>query len=66
MNDEKQSMMKQPWMWLVLGLPASVVLAGFATLAIAMADPEATQVVPHKKLGFTVEQNQSVADTRAD
>lgn len=59
MNEHNQSMMRQPWMWLVLGLPASVVVAGFVTLAIAMADPQATEVVPHKKLGFTVEQAKS-------
>jgi hypothetical protein len=63
MSQSKQSMMKQPWMWLVLGLPASVVVAGFVTLAIAMADPKATEVIPHEKLGFTVEQKQATQPT---
>ena len=59
MNDEKNSMMKQPWMWLVLGLPAAVVVAGFDTLWIAASDPQAIVVEPHRKLGFTVEQPQA-------
>lgn len=50
------SMMKHPWMWLVLGLPATVVVAGFATLWIAAADPQAIVVEPHRKSGLTVEQ----------
>ncbi|MCZ8016057.1 MAG: FixH family protein [Limnobacter sp.] len=50
------SMMKHPWMWLVLGLPATVVAAGFATLWIAASDPQAIVVEPHRKSGFTVEQ----------
>jgi len=31
---------KFPMMWLVLGLPAAVIVAGFATLWIAMAKPD--------------------------
>lgn len=31
---------KFPMMWLVLGLPAAVIVAGFATLWIAMARPD--------------------------
>jgi hypothetical protein len=41
MNDEQQ----RPWwrqgmVWLVIGGPAVVVVAGFATLAIAIAHPD--------------------------
>ncbi len=32
---------KFPMMWLVLGLPAAVIVAGLATLWIAMARPDA-------------------------
>ena len=58
MKDNDNSMMKQPWMWLVLGLPAAVVVAGFVTLWIAASNPEAIVSEPHKKLGFTVQQVQ--------
>jgi len=60
MKENDSSMMKQPWMWLVLGLPATVVVAGFVTLWIAASNPEAIVSEPHQKLGFTVEQIQSV------
>lgn len=56
LKKSNDSMMKHPWMWLVLGLPATVVVAGFATLWIAASDPQAIVVEPHRKLGFTVEQ----------
>ena len=56
MKDNSNSMMKQPWMWLVLGLPATVVVAGFVTLWIAASDPQTIVVEPHNKVGFTVEQ----------
>jgi hypothetical protein len=52
-------MLKQPWMWLVLGLPASVVVAGFITLWIAASDPQAIKVEPHRKIGLTVEAEDS-------
>ena len=58
MKENDSSMMKQPWMWLVLGLPATVVVAGFVTLWIAASNPEAIVSEPHKKLGFTVQQVQ--------
>lgn len=58
MNPDKQSMMKEPWMWLVLGLPAAVVVAGFVTLWIAASNPEAIVSEPHQKIGFTVQQAQ--------
>ena len=54
-KDQKDSMWKHPWMWLVLGLPASVVVAGLVTFWIAASDPQATQLEPHSKLGFTVQ-----------
>jgi hypothetical protein len=54
-SEHNKSMMKEPWMWLVLGLPATVVVAGFVTLWIAMSNPDAIVVEPHKRLGFTVE-----------
>ncbi|RZS46731.1 hypothetical protein [Sphaerotilus mobilis] len=31
---------REPMMWLVLGGPAAVIVAGFATLAIAIANPD--------------------------
>lgn len=46
---------REPLMWLVLGLPATVVVAGLATLAIAVQNPETLVSAPHKKVGFTVE-----------
>lgn len=52
---KEKDILKQPWMWLVLGLPAVVVVAGFATLWIAASNPEAIVVEPHRKSGFTVE-----------
>jgi hypothetical protein len=55
MKQKGNSMMKQPWMWLVLGLPAAVVVAGFVTLYIAASNPQAIVSEPHKKLGFTVQ-----------
>lgn len=60
MNKDKKSMMKEPWMWLVLGLPATVVVAGFITLWIAASDPQTIVSEPHSKVGFTVQQVQSV------
>lgn len=42
-------------MWLVIGLPATVVVAGFVTLFIAAADPQPLQQEPHTKVGFTVD-----------
>lgn len=45
---------REPWMWLVLGLPATVVVAGFVTLFIAASDPQPLQQEPHSKVGFTV------------
>lgn len=58
MKEKSKPMMKEPWMWLVLGLPATVVVAGFVTLFIAASNPEAIVSEPHKKLGFTVQQVQ--------
>lgn len=58
MKPDNKPMMKEPWMWLVLGLPASVVIAGFATLWIAASDPQTIAAEPHSKLGFTVQQVQ--------
>ncbi|MDH4396802.1 MAG: FixH family protein [Limnobacter sp.] len=46
---------KEPLMWLVLGLPATVVVAGFVTLYIAASNPETLVTAPHSKIGFTVE-----------
>lgn len=46
---------KEPMMWLVLGLPAIVVVAGFVTLYIASSRPETLVNAPHTKIGFTVE-----------
>lgn len=46
---------QEPLMWLVLGLPASVVVAGIATLIIAASNPESLVREPHSKIGFTVE-----------
>lgn len=45
-------------MWLVLGLPAVVVVAGFFTLYIASSRPETLVNAPHTKIGFTVEKVQ--------
>lgn len=45
---------REPWMWLVFGLPATVVIAGIVTLIIAVSDPETIVKEPHQKLGFTV------------
>lgn len=56
MNQDKKPMMKEPWMWLVLGLPATVVVAGFITLWIAASDPQTIVSEPHSKIGFTVQQ----------
>ncbi len=64
MKENSNSMMKQPWMWLVLGLPATVVVAGFVTLWIAASDPQAIVVEPHNKVGLTVQQAKPVADQR--
>lgn len=61
MKEKNGSMMKEPWMWVVLGLPAAVVVAGFVTLFIAASNPEAIVSEPHKKLGFTVQQVQPEA-----
>lgn len=41
-------------MWLVLGLPAVVVVAAVATLVIAASHPESLVNEPHTKIGFTV------------
>jgi len=65
LNETNDSMMKHPWMWLVLGLPATVVVAGFATLWIAASDPQAIVVEPHTKSGFTVEQAAPVQPAEA-
>ena len=46
---------KEPMMWVVLGLPAIVVVAGFVTLYIAASRPETLVSAPHTKIGFTVE-----------
>lgn len=46
---------QEPWMWLVIGLPASVVVAGFWTLGIALKNPETMVSAPHSKVGFTVQ-----------
>ncbi len=54
-ENNQDSMWKHPWMWLVLGLPASVVVAGLVTFWIAASDPQATAIEPHRKLGFTVQ-----------
>lgn len=48
-------MMKEPWMWLVLGLPLSVVLAGFVTLWIAASEPQSLVSEPHRRVGLTVQ-----------
>lgn len=42
---DKQQQPQQPWwrhgmVWLIIGGPAAVVVAGFATLAIAIAYPD--------------------------
>ncbi|HEY1059706.1 MAG TPA: FixH family protein [Limnobacter sp.] len=53
-NTASQPFWKEPWMWLVLCLPGAVVIAGFATLWIAMSNPETIVSEPHHKVGFTV------------
>lgn len=42
-------------MWLVVGLPATVVVAGIGTVIIASSNPESLVNAPHSKVGFTVE-----------
>ncbi|MAZ10222.1 MULTISPECIES: FixH family protein [unclassified Limnobacter] len=56
MKKNDNAMMKQPWMWLVWGLPATVVLAGFVTAWIAASNPEAIVSEPHNKVGLTIQQ----------
>lgn len=55
MNLSNRPWYKEPMMWLVLGLPAVVVVAGFVTLYIASSRPETLVNAPHTKIGFTVE-----------
>lgn len=52
---KKNPWYKEPLMWLVLGLPAIVVVAGIATLIIAASNPESLVNAPHSKIGFTVQ-----------
>lgn len=63
MKEDDNAMMKQPWMWLVLGLPAAVVVAGLVTLFIALPNPEAIVSEPHQKQGFTVQRVQPNGET---
>jgi uncharacterized protein len=39
-RDDNQPWWRFPMVWLVIGGPAAVVVAGFATLAIAIANPD--------------------------
>lgn len=52
---------KEPLMWLVLGLPATVVVAGVSTVIIASSNPETLVSAPHTKVGLTVERIQEPA-----
>jgi hypothetical protein len=45
---------KEPWMWLVVGLPTIVVVASFVTLWLAISNPETIIEEPHVKVGVTV------------
>lgn len=55
---------QEPLMWLVLGLPALVVVAGVATMMIAASHPESLVSEPHSKIGFTVKTVESSSVAR--
>lgn len=59
----------QPWwrhgmLWLVLGGPAVVVVAGFATLAIALAHPDPVIPTPDRTPAVQARNHAATAATR--
>lgn len=51
----KQAWWEEPLMWLVVGLPVSVVLACAITAVFILQSPNTMVVEPHLKQGLTVE-----------
>lgn len=55
MNSNNKVWWAEPMMWLVLGLPTVVVVAGLMTFWLAASQPQTMANEPHRKVGLTVE-----------
>ncbi len=55
---------KEPWMWLVVGLPLSAVVAGLTTLVIAIQGAETVLTEPHQKNGLSVTRPKDAATNK--
>jgi uncharacterized protein len=56
---------KEPMVWLIAGLPLAAVVAGLATVMIAVHDPDSLVSEEHVKQGMAVVTPESAADARA-
>ncbi len=54
LNDPGRPWYRQFWPWLLIGLPASAVLGGIATLVIAVNNPDALVVDDYYKAGLAI------------
>lgn len=63
-QEESKPWYKEPLMYLVLGLPAIVVVAGISTVIIASSNPESLVNAPHTKVGFTVQKPEANSVTQ--
>ena len=66
-NQEQHATAGQPWwrtphMWLVLGLPAVVIVGGFATLWIALVRPDAVVDLDYYAKGLALGRRAAVVD----
>lgn len=56
---------KEPMVWLIAGLPATAVVAGFTTYFIAAHNPDSLVKDEYRKEGFALVEKSSAADQRA-
>ena len=56
---------KEPMVWLIAGLPATAVIAGFTTYFIAAHEPDSLVRAEYRKEGFALVEKTTAADTLA-
>ena len=56
---------KEPMVWLIAGLPATAVIAGFTTYFIAAHEPDSLVRAEFRKEGFALVEKTTAADTLA-
>lgn len=56
---------KEPMVWLIAGLPATAVVAGFTTYFIAAHEPDSLVRSDYRKEGFALVEKTTAADKRA-